>query len=107
MAEWHLYPTRAVLHGHFSRALKPILTVASGDRVCGHDIPDAAWNAIPRTGEGIEPVKIFPRQLPTDAGHCLMGPIAIEGAEPGMTLEVRIEKVVPGEHGWTSAGGWE
>ncbi|HLK16531.1 MAG TPA: acetamidase/formamidase family protein [Fimbriimonadaceae bacterium] len=107
MADWHLHPTPEVLHGHFSRDLKPVLTVASGDRITGHDIPDAAWNRIPRTGDGIEPVKIFERRGPQDAGHCLMGPIAISGAEPRMTLEVRVEKVVVGEHGWTSAGGWD
>ncbi|MGA7731870.1 MAG: acetamidase/formamidase family protein, partial [Chloroflexia bacterium] len=36
----------------------------------------------------------------------LCGPIFIEGAEPGMALEVRIDEVVPGSFGSTIAGGW-
>ncbi len=36
----------------------------------------------------------------------LCGPIAIRGAEPGMTLAVTIGEVQPGTWGYTPVGGW-
>jgi acetamidase/formamidase len=37
----------------------------------------------------------------------MIGPIAVRGAEPGMTLAVRIGELRPGHYGWTDAGGWD
>ncbi len=37
-------------------------------------------------------------------GHCLAGPVAIRGAEPGMTLAVQLISMRPGPWGWTEAG---
>ena len=51
-------------------------------------------------------VRVEPRDPAKDSGHALCGPIAIEGAEPGMTLEIEIGAIVPGTWGWTFAGGW-
>jgi acetamidase/formamidase len=39
-----------------------------------------------------------------DAGHCLLGPVAIQGAQPGMTLEIQINEVRVGKWGWIAAG---
>jgi len=44
--------------------------------------------------------------VPDQGGHCLVGPIWIEGAQPGKTLVVHIDKLVPGDYGWTFAGGF-
>jgi acetamidase/formamidase len=37
-------------------------------------------------------------------GHCLAGPIAVRGAEPGMMLAVRLVDLRPDSWGWTVAG---
>jgi acetamidase/formamidase len=41
-----------------------------------------------------------------DAGHPIVGPIAVRGAEAGMTLEIELLAIVPGAWGWTRGGGW-
>lgn len=100
-------PERATLHGQFSRDLPPILTIAPGDTVRYRTL-DAGWNLEPRTSPvpAERPRKFAPRDPVRDKGHANCGPIAIAGAEPGMTLAVHINTVRPATWGWTSAGGW-
>ena len=103
-----IHPTRATLHGKFSRDHAPVLTIRSGDTVRFQTL-DAGWGLEQQNPEGdrVNPRQKFePRDPATDNGHALCGPIAIEGAMPGMTLEVRIDALVPGAWGWTLAGGW-
>jgi len=45
-----------------------------------------------------------PKMFTPRRGHCLAGPIAVRGAEPGMTLAVRLRSVRPATWGWTEAG---
>jgi acetamidase/formamidase len=104
MATHVVEPTRETLHGIFSRDFSPILTIDSGDTVVFRTL-DAGW--------GIEGPEI-PRKHFDDCiadrrgdGHCLVGPIAIRGAEPGMMLQIDLLKIVPGAWGWTIAGGWD
>jgi acetamidase/formamidase len=106
MAIHELKPIRANLHGYFSKDLPPVLTVDSGDAVL-YELLDAGWNFTPRTGPETAPVKFEPRFAPDDNGHCLCGPIAIHGAEPGMTVAIHFESIIPASHGWTVAGGWD
>ena len=95
------------LHGVFDRRLAPTLAVESGDRVRVHQLPDATWN----TAHQLRPLqppglaRILPPSIEHD-GHCMVGPIAIEGAEPGMTLEVVIHRLRTADWGWTCAGGF-
>lgn len=35
----------------------------------------------------------------------MIGPIAIKNARPGMTLEIKINDIVPGWYGWNFSGG--
>lgn len=37
--------------------------------------------------------------------HALCGPIAIDGAKKGMTLEVQINRIIPATRGWNIGGG--
>ena len=80
-AEYTLMPSPQTVHiGHFSAALKPVLTVASGV------VPPSAVPEHTRTV----------RREVTDrgpGGHILTGPVFIEGAMPGDVLEVRILNV--------------
>jgi len=103
VAVYEIMPERATLHGHFSRDLPPCLTVQSGDTVRFRTL-EANWTLAQRTETGNAP-KFKPRSE-ADKGHALCGPVFVEGAEPGMTLEVQIGDVTPGDWGYTNAGGW-
>lgn len=95
------------LQGRISREKQPILTIDPGDTiVAGTWNCDWCWNP-PSSPE------VYPDALPqearkdpaNDVGNCLTGPIAISGAEPGMTLEITIDDVKPGSYGITMRGG--
>lgn len=107
MATYSIEPDEHTLHGFFSPDLPPVLTIEPGDTVRFRTL-DAGW--------GLEPFTTFtPPEPPTrrrattavegPIGHALCGPVAIRGAEPGMTLAVRIDSLRPGAWGWTWAGG--
>jgi acetamidase/formamidase len=103
----HLPPSREFLHGAFSREIPPVLTIDSGDTVVFGTL-DASWCVEPRTAAGPQDTshRMEPIHPRWQDGHCLTGPVAIRGAEPGMTLEIQIGEIVPGPWGWTVAGGW-
>jgi len=108
MAIHQIEPERATLHGCFSRDATPILTIESGDTVIFRTL-DAGWN-LGAVWAGYPPDverKFEPRDPERDSGHCMCGPIGINGAGPGMTLEIRIGEIRPGNWGWTAAGGWK
>jgi acetamidase/formamidase len=108
MALYEIVPERRTLHGKFSREWEPVLTINSGDTVRFQTL-DAGWNIEPRTSTipTERPRKFEPRDPDRDAGHALCGPVFIEGALPGMTLEVQIGEIRPGPWGWVVAGGWD
>ncbi len=95
------------LHGAFSRDIAPILTIESGDTVRFRTL-DADWNLAPRQSTRYDqpPAQFTPRPAGQENGHALYGPVAINGAEPGMTLAVQINRVKPGQWGFTAVGGW-
>jgi acetamidase/formamidase len=101
MAEYRLLADRNALHGSFSREFCPVLTIRSGDTV-EYTTLDAGWGS-PSPVEG-KRIKLFERRKGLDAGHALCGPIYIDGAKKGMTLEIQINEMNPGPYGWTSAG---
>jgi acetamidase/formamidase len=100
-----LEPIRPNLHGAFLRERPPILTVDSGDIVRLSTL-DAAWGMEATHLDGTPRQKIEPRDKEADRGHCLVGPIAVRGAQPGMTLEIHIDALRPGAYGWNTGGGW-
>lgn len=93
MVHHHLHASPETCHwGFFDAALKPVLTVQSGDEVTidtlsgGPDVlPDKARFTIPPALYDIHAHS--ERMLP---GHILTGPVAVEGAEVGDVLEVEI-----------------
>ena len=92
---------QTVTWGHYDAADKPVLTIRSGDTVVIHTLLTNSPAGLEKAG--VAPADIQPElrtvydQVPATArgpgGHILTGPIAIEGAMPGDTLEVRIRKV--------------
>ena len=105
MTEHFLTCDRKNLHGTFDASLSPVLRVEPGDRVRFSTL-DGDWHIAPqqtpRTGSG---TYFTPKKLPDDAGHALIGPIYVNGAHPGDTLEVRILSLTPGAWGWSRTGG--
>jgi len=98
MTMHHLDKSQDNLHGWFSRDLPPRLRLASGDTVV-YQTANAGWDDIPpghtrETAVGLKP---------PDTGHALSGPVYIEGAEPGDTLEIRICEIVPTTWGFNGS----
>ncbi|KAI0140094.1 hypothetical protein F4776DRAFT_662227 [Hypoxylon sp. NC0597] len=86
-------------HLHWSNALTPALTVPSGAELT-LDLPDGGGNQITRenasAGTALSSFE-FARSDPC------VGPIYVEGAEPGDVLRVDILEVEPSEgYGWTA-----
>ena len=100
-------PTPGNLQGNISREKPPILTIDSGDTIVA-GTPDCGWGweAPPSIDVLPVPLRREERKDPeNDLGNCLVGPIAIRGAEPGMTLEVGIESLRLKSHGLSVRGG--
>lgn len=101
-----LTPTRETLHGTFSSKRDPVLTIDSGDTIEATTL-DARWGIEVPTSDDAPGAMFADRDPVKDAGHALCGPIAIRGAEPGMTLAIEIDGLTPGSWGWNVAGGRE
>ena len=90
-----------VAWGHYDASDRPVLTIRSGDTVVVHTVLTNSPTGLEKAGVAPADVEPALRALydgvPASArgpgGHILTGPIAIEGAEPGDTLEVRILKI--------------
>jgi acetamidase/formamidase len=82
--------------GVFDPGLRPVLTVRSGDTVTVNTV-SGGKDAMPPPPHVVPPElrEIHARCAPRAPGHILTGPIAVEGAEPGDTLEVRVREVKP------------
>ena len=88
-----------VAWGNYDAAAKPVLTIRSGDTVVVHTLLTSSPTALEKAGVAPGDVQQSLRTVFDQVhdrgpgGHILNGPIAIEGAEPGDTLEVRILKI--------------
>ena len=99
-ADYQLKATpQTVVWGYYWSAAKPVLTIRSGDAVAIQTL--GTYNPTTLRNGGVKEEDIEP-ELKTiyaevkdrgPGGHILTGPVYIEGAEPGDTLEVRIEKI--------------
>lgn len=98
-----LEPTPDTLHGHFSRDLAPILTIQPGDTINLKTL-DAGWGVFDNPDPFAAPERFEPRDRERDPGHAMIGPIAVDGATPGMTLAIEFNAIEPGTWGWNSAG---
>lgn len=105
----YIEPDAHNLHGDFSRERSPILTLDTGDTIIART-RCAGWGLQPpATPFTLPPViKRAERVTPEhDGGICLVGPIAVRGAQPGQVLAVAIEELELGAYGITVAGGGE
>lgn len=103
-----LTPSSSTLHGFFSKDLEPALEIDSGDTVHFQTL-DSAWGVEKREALN-KPRKKFndvhPHRMTKQFGHSLIGPVYIKEVKPGQTLEIKINEIIPGSWGWTSAGGF-
>ncbi|WP_420392199.1 acetamidase/formamidase family protein [Acuticoccus sp.] len=79
--------------GHFDATLEPCLAVRSGDRVT---MTTVSGNLSQTPGrERLLPAHaaVLDAVKPEVGPHIMTGPVAVEGAEPGDLLEVRIEDI--------------
>lgn len=97
-------PTRENLHGTFSRDIPPILMIDPGDTVRFKTL-DAGWGLEAHPDDGSARRLVEPRDPVFDAGHALCGPVAIQGANAGDTLAIRIDQLRTGTFGYNGAGG--
>ncbi len=96
---------RDTLNGTFCRADPPVAELESGDTlVCS--CMDGDWHtAKPMRPESNSGPFFEERRTLEDWGHALIGPIAVKGAKPGMTLAVHILENRPANWGWSRVGG--
>ena len=99
-ADYQLKATPStVAWGYYWSAAKPVLKIKSGDTV--EILTMATFSPTSLANGGVKQEDIQPELKAIYAevkdkgpgGHILTGPIFIEGAEPGDTLEVRIQKI--------------
>jgi acetamidase/formamidase len=89
--------TRDRFHLAWDPAIEPIETVGSGDLV-EFDLLDAAGGQL----DGSSTVEDLGR-LDFSRVDQVNGPIAVEGAEPGETLQVDLLEFEPADWGWTAS----
>jgi len=98
-ATHRLDPTpQTVVWGYYDSAAKPVLRVNSGDTVVVRTLITSTPDRLEKAGVAaadIEPAlrEIVKTVTKGPGGHILTGPIFVEGAEPGDTLEVHIDKI--------------
>lgn len=100
MTVHQVLPEKQNVYGSLSAEFDPVLEIQSGDTV-QYATLDAGWGKVTAEGKRERPFQPSPE---TGRGHALCGPIKIAGAKKGMTLAVRINDMVPGPVGFTSAG---
>ncbi|TDH63519.1 amidase [Dankookia rubra] len=85
--------------GVFNASFPPVLTIAPGDTVQVECISGRP-SVMPPEGSGFTIPAALKAVIEANRepwlGHIMTGPIAIAGAEPGDTLEVRIDRIEPG-----------
>jgi acetamidase/formamidase len=98
MTTHRLDPTPQTTADVFCREHAPVLTIDPGDTVVVRSL-DAAGYLARQTAPGEDQPKMFT----ASRGHCLTGPIAVRGAQPGDMLALRLVALRPDEWGWTVA----
>jgi acetamidase/formamidase len=81
------------IHHSWDNKLEPTLTVASGD-VVNYELLMAGHEQV-HEGDTIAEAR-----FDFDTLYNLLGPVRVEGTEPGDTLKVEILELTPGDWGW-------
>src|SRR5579859_5432692 len=100
-AQTHHLPAtpKTVAWGYYDAAAPPVLHIRSGDTVVFDTLITNSPIGLERAGVPPDQVQQSLRDIYKEVtnkgpgGHILNGPVFIEDAEPGDTLEVRIQKI--------------
>lgn len=90
---------KTVAWGYYDAAAAPVLRIHSGDTVTFDTVLTNSPTGLERAGVAPTQVEQNLRDIYAQVthrgpgGHVLDGPVYIEGAEPGDTLEIRIQKI--------------
>ena len=102
MAQHTLNPSLENVHwGYFDAKLTPRIEVESGDTIVVDTV--SGWSEVAPGETRFSPMhrEIISQLKPQLGPHILTGPIAVKGAEPGDTLEVRIKAIeLTADWGW-------
>lgn len=79
--------------GFFDNQQPPVLKIKPGDSVVFETMAASDNQVIP--GATIEQIIKIQNEVPGRGPHTVTGPVYIEGAEPGDTLQIRFNKIVP------------
>lgn len=97
---YHLPATpKTVAWGYYDAAAQPVLHIHSGDTVVFDTLITNSPTGLERAGVPADQVQQSLRDIYKEVtnkgpgGHILNGPVYVEEAEPGDTLEVRIQKI--------------
>ncbi len=92
----HILTAEPLCH-RWNNAHPPRLTIAPGDTVTFRCADSSGWQVTPEWTAADFKARFDPLQV-----HALTGPVAIDGAEPGDTLEIIIESYEHHGYAWTS-----
>lgn len=97
---FQLKPTpQTIVWGYYDAAAKPVLRVHSGDTVVIQTVSVLSPQRLAASGVPDDQIEQSLRDIYEQVkekgpgGHILTGPVYVEGAEPGDTLEVRIQRI--------------
>lgn len=90
---------KTVAWGYYDAKAEPVLRIHSGDTVVFETLITNSPTGLEKAGVPPDQVQQSLRDIYKEVtnkgpgGHILTGPVFVEGAEPGDTLEVRIQKI--------------
>lgn len=88
--------------GVFDNSQAPVLTIRSGDSVAIETMAASYNQVVP--GSTIEQIIQIQTAVANRGPHTLTGPIYVEGAEPGDTLRIHFNKIVPRSYASNNTG---
>jgi acetamidase/formamidase len=104
-----------VAYGYYWSEAKPALHIASGDIIDVDTLLTNSPNGLQNAGVPPEKIQSSLRSIVAEVtgdkrgpgGHILTGPVYVEGAEPGDTLEVKILSIdLPIDYGYNGCSGF-
>jgi acetamidase/formamidase len=98
MTTHRLEPTPETTADVLSREHRPVLFIEAGDTVIVQSLDAAGY-----LGRQTFPGEEQPMMYPAYRGHCLTGPIFVNGAQPSDVLALRLVSLRPDTWGWTVA----
>jgi acetamidase/formamidase len=104
-----------VAYGYYWAEAKPVLRIASGDIIDVDAMITNSPNGLARAGVPASKIQQSLTAIVTEVtgdrrgpgGHILTGPVYVDGAEPGDTLEVKILSIdLPIDYGYNGCSGF-